>query len=138
MNYYVLSIALWVFSGVCLLIIFGQRRLNRRQAAMIYREVWQHNACLHIAEGRPGWETPTDDDSSAMIAVRELRLAVDTDFEVRHGLAAEEPFCGVCGPPVKLSWPVHFSLCSNQNELARRGPRVTLVKLDEVTFVKLV
>lgn len=37
------------------------------------REIMQHAACLSIAEGAPGWETPTPFDSLAMVTVRELR-----------------------------------------------------------------
>lgn len=40
---------------------------------------WQHAACLSIAEGHPGWDVPTTNDSLAMIAVRNLRRQlVDT------------------------------------------------------------
>ena len=49
-------------------------------------ERWQHAACLSIAEGAPGWDCATDQDSPAMLAVRALRRAVNMLDEAKAAL----------------------------------------------------
>lgn len=52
------------------------RETEEAQAGTV-DEAWQHAACLSIAEGAPGWDRPSANDSPAMRAVRELRARLE-------------------------------------------------------------